>query len=85
MRIHAFPETYLYNAMTRLGEAFDFAIAKNGMKGSDFVALFLGSDVAPSFECGNPAIIAGRSGIEIAYDLVLEKMGRELEVGRAHV
>ncbi len=63
---HAYNESYLSNAKDRLSQFFDYTINDCEMK-SDWIAmLFVNSGYAEQFERGNPAILAGMSGIELA-------------------
>ena len=79
MTTHAYQETYLSKAQAALGDAFDYAINTCYIPGSDFIKLFTASSVSKRMENGEPAILAGKSGIEIAADVVLETTGRQLE------
>ena len=78
--IHAYREIYLSNAQSALGDAFDYAVNACGISGDDFVKLFLVSTVSTGMENGEPAYLAGKSGIEIARDVVRETTGKELTV-----
>ena len=76
---HAYQETYLSKAQATLGDAFDYAINTCGISGEDFIKLFTASSVSRRMENGEPAFLAGKSGIEIAVDVVLETTGKQLE------
>ena len=76
--IHAYQEIYLNKAQTILGDAFDYAVNTCDIPGERFVKLFLASSVCRRMENGEPAYIAGKSGIEIAAEVALETMGKEL-------
>lgn len=66
----AYSVSYLSDAKDRLSQFFDYLINDGGMK-ADWVALiFLSSGYAEQFERGNPAILAGMSGIELARAVV---------------
>jgi hypothetical protein len=80
MMIRAYPETYLSSAQSAVGDAFDYAIDTCHIPGTDFVRMFAVSSVAKRMENGEPALLAGRSGIEIALDVVHETTGRELGI-----
>ena len=75
---HAYQETYLNKAQSVLGEAFDYAINTCDISGKDFVKLFLASSVCKRMENGEPAYIAGKSGIEIVIEVVSQTMGKEI-------
>lgn len=76
---HAYREIYLSNAQSVLGDAFDYAVNTCGISGNDFVNLFIVSSVSKRMENGEPACLAGKSGIEIAREVVLETKGQELQ------
>ena len=63
---HAYSESYLSDAKDRLSQFFDYLINDCGMKADWVASIFLSSGYAEQFERGNPAILAGMSGIELA-------------------
>ena len=75
---HAYQETYLNKAQSVLGEAFDYAVNTCGISGNGFVKLFLASSACKRMENGEPAYIAGKSGIEIVIEVVSQTMGKEI-------
>lgn len=77
---HAYQEIYLSKAQTVLGDAFDYAVNTCGILGTDFVKLFIASSVSKRIENGEPAYLAGKSGIEIVREIVAETKGQELEI-----
>ena len=77
---HAYHEIYLSNAQAALGSAFDYAINTCKIPGNDFIKLFLASSVSKRMERGEPACLAGKSGIELAMDIVIETKGQELRI-----
>ena len=79
MAMRAYQEIYLNKAQTALGDAFDYAINTCHIPGSDFVKLFTASSVSRRMENGEPALLAGKSGIEIAADVLLETTGKPPE------
>ncbi|MDO4414549.1 MAG: helix-turn-helix transcriptional regulator [Erysipelotrichaceae bacterium] len=80
MMIRAYPEIYVSKAQTVLGDAFDYAINTCGIPGEDFIRFFTASLISRRLENGEPAVLAGKSGIEIAVDIVLETTGKMLSV-----
>ena len=80
MTTHAYQEIYLSKAQAALGDAFDYAINTCHIPGEDFIRLFTASTVSRRMENGEPAYLAGKSGIEIAADIILESTGKLLEV-----
>ena len=77
---HAYQEIYLSKAQATLGDAFDYAVNTCEMNGSDFTKLFIASSVSKRMENGEPAYLAGKSGIEIVLEVVYETMGKQLQV-----
>ena len=78
--IHAYQETYLSKAQSTLGGAFDYAINVCKIPGEQFIRLFTTSSYSKRMENGEPAVVAGKSGIEAAIDIVLETTGKELDI-----
>ena len=79
MTIRAYQEIYLSKAQAVLGNAFDYAINTCNIPGESFVKLFITSSVSKRMENGEPALLAGKSGIEIAADVLLETTGKPPE------
>ena len=78
--IHAYQEMYLSKAQAVLGDAFDYAVNVCDIPGEDFVKLFTASQISKRMENGEPAYLAGRSGMEIAREVVAETKGVELRI-----
>ena len=66
MMIHAYSEFYLNDAKKNLAEFFDYAINVCRFDANLFSKLFVQFGYADKFERGNPAIVAGMLGIELA-------------------
>ena len=75
----AYQEIYLSNAQAALGDAFDYAVNTCGIPGEDFAKLFCGSSVSRRMENGEPSLLSGKSGIEIAIEVIFETTGKQLE------
>ena len=69
--IYAYSEFYLNDAKQNLGEFFDYAINDCCFDVNLFSKLFVQSGYADKFERGNPAIVVGMSGIELAKQVIL--------------
>lgn len=65
--ICAYDELYLEKARTALARMFDFAVYDLKYDLCEFFQLFANSETARRFERGESSIVAGRSGIELAY------------------
>lgn len=74
MMIHAYAEEYLSDAMSNLGEAFDYAVNACHLDMQKFMELFISSGFAEAFGNGSPKVVAGLSGTELVME-VLTKVG----------
>lgn len=70
MMIRAYSEFYLDDAKQNLAEFFDYAINTCRVDANLFSRLFVQSGYSDKFERGNPAIVAGMSGIELAKKVI---------------
>lgn len=70
--IRAYNELYLANARRSLANCFDYAANTMEIPLEKFYVMFALSDLARKFEKGDPFIVSGKSGIELAL-LVIEK------------
>ena len=69
---------YLDKARTALGRMLDFAVYDLKYNLTEFFALFISSGVAERFGRGDFTLLVGKSGVELAYE-VLERSGIEYE------
>lgn len=67
---NAYNILYLENARNVLGRMLDYAVYDLKYELADFWALFLSSQVSKQFACGDPSVVAGRSGVELALIVV---------------
>lgn len=65
---HAYKDIYLADAEVCLANAFDYAIHDCAVSGSVFAHAFVQSGLARQFERGNPRVVAGMSGIDVACE-----------------
>lgn len=72
--MHAYDKIYLDKARTALGRMLDFAVYELHFELANFWDLFLVSGLAQRFGDGDFTVLVGKSGIELAYD-VLEMAG----------
>lgn len=72
--IHAYDKLYLEKARTALGRMLDFAVYDLNFDIAEFFERFIGCGIASRFESGDFTVIAGMSGVELAYE-VLEQSG----------
>ena len=70
--IRAYDKTYLDKTQASLGRMLDFAVHDLSYGLSSFFELFLQSGVAADIEQGDPTATVGKSGVELAYE-VLER------------
>ena len=71
----AYNESYLSNAKERLSSFFDYAVNDCRLKPDWITALFISTGYAEQFERGNPAYVAGMSGVELARAVMLKAYG----------
>lgn len=76
--IHAYDKVYLEKARAALGRMLDYAVYDLHYDVSEFFDLFLRTGIADRFGSGDFTLLAGMSGVEIAY-LVLEESGIEVQ------
>ena len=65
--MRAYDETYLERARTTLGCFFDYGVNDLGFDLDEYAGLFVDSGLASRFGSGDPSIVAGRSGVELAW------------------
>lgn len=82
--IHAYAETYLYDAMSNLGEALDYAQTCCNITADDFMKKFISSGYAEMFGKGTPKIVSGISGTELVID-VLTETGNKMDFPPAQI
>lgn len=66
----AYNESYLNDAKDTLSQCFDYLINDCDISPDWAATLFLSSGYAAQFECGNPAVLSGMSGVELAKAIV---------------
>lgn len=80
MTTHAYSELYLDKASRVIGNMLHAAVLENGMDGADFLKRFIQSDIAEQIENGNPKYIAGKSGLELCFEVIEKTSGRAYAV-----
>lgn len=70
--ICAYDKIYLDKARSNLARMLDFAVYELDYKLTAFYALFLSSTVCQKFEDGNYEVLAGKSGYELAFNVLEE-------------
>lgn len=68
--ISAYSESYLNDAKQNLAVCFDYAAGVCQIEADLFAQLFVFTGYAEKFERGNPAIVAGMSGVELARSVL---------------
>lgn len=74
--IHAYNKAYLEKAQTALARMLDYAVYDIRFDLSDFFDLFCSSGLADDFGHGDVGLLVGRSGVELAWE-VLARTGKE--------
>ena len=71
----AYDKSYLEKARTSLGRMLDFAVYDLKYDITEFFDMFIVSGVAYEFENGEAGILAGKSGVELAYEVIERVIG----------
>ena len=72
MEMHAYLYDYLPTAQRIMGDMLDFAVNTCEQDIEKFYGLFLMSEVSLQFQNGNPTYIAGKTGCELAKEVIAE-------------
>lgn len=73
--MNAYHEMYLRSAMNNIANMFDYAINEFGFGSDDFVPMFLGSGICRRLENGEPSVMVGICGEELAVRVIEETTG----------
>ena len=76
--IHAYNEIYLERARSVMAHMFEFAVYELGCSITSFFERFLTSSICAKFERGDASVIAGKSGVELACQ-VLDYFEEDIE------
>jgi len=68
--MNAYNETYISNAADVFGCMMNYAVNDCGIDGDEFLQMFVTSGLAEQFARGNPKIIAGMSGVDLACKVI---------------
>ena len=68
--MHAYDKLYLSKAQNNLASMLDFAVYDLKEDLESFYKKFLSSKISTRFELGESTIIAGKSGVELALEVV---------------
>lgn len=68
----AYSELYLDDAMCNLGEYLDYMVVDLDYDIDTAYNMLANSEIGHSFECGNPSVVAGISGVEMARKVIHE-------------
>jgi DNA-binding XRE family transcriptional regulator len=72
MMMKAYNEVYLSDAMKNLGGMLDYAVNDCGFAADEILNMFIISGKADLFGTGDPALVTGMSGEELAVSLIRE-------------
>ena len=75
MAMRAYKESYLRHAAMSLGSMLDYAANDCEIPGGLFLHMFVTSGIAEMFERGNPKVVAGMSGVELAAAAIEKATG----------
>jgi DNA-binding XRE family transcriptional regulator len=71
--IHAYSELYLEEMQEDMGLVFDLAVNVLHYDINEFNEIFINSTIAKKIEYGDSSVLAGKSGIEMLYDILDER------------
>ena len=74
--IRAYDEMYLRNARSVLADCMDYATHTEEYEPALFYNMFIKSDIARKYEKGDPFIVSGMSGVELALRIIEKHTGR---------
>lgn len=77
MEINAYYDGYLTEAQETLGNMMEYAINICNIAPESFYTMFLNSGIAGEFEKGNPRVVAGMTGGELAKEVIFKITGKE--------
>ena len=83
--MHAYSSMYLADAQENLGALLDYLCRLKEMPPKDAFGAFISSPICKQFERGNPAFVSGRSGVELAWQImdIKEETGTRPAFGEA--
>ncbi len=68
--MHAYDNTYIEQAQIAMGTMFDYVVYDMHVDLETFFDLFINTGYAKRFAMGEPGVVVGRSGVELAYDVL---------------
>lgn len=71
--IHAYSELYLEEMQEDMGLVFDLAVNVLHYDINKFNEIFINSTIAKKIEYGDSSVLAGKSGVEMLYDVLDER------------
>lgn len=71
--IHAYSELYLEEMQEDMGLVFDLAVNVLHYDINKFNEIFINSTIAKKIEYGDSSVLAGKSGVEMLYDILDER------------
>ena len=77
--IHAYSDLYLSDARRTLAGSFDHAVYTYGYDLPKYYSIFINSTYSSKFEKGDPFVISGISGVELAGLVIGTRENRELD------
>lgn len=72
---HAYSELYISDAMENMGSMMRYVENDCDVNLSDFFSWFIQSGIAYQIETGNPKYLVGKSGIELANEVIYRTKG----------
>ena len=69
--MNAYSQHSLERAQRSLATMFDYAVWDLGLDLDRYAELFVASGIADRFGAGDPAVVSGRSGVELAQEVIV--------------
>ena len=79
MAIPAYSSIYLSKTARSVGNMLHNAVLEFGYDGSDFLRMFIQSDIAEQIKNANPKYLAGKSGMELFTEVVEQTSDKHIE------
>ena len=79
MAIPAYSSIYLSKTARSVGNMLHNAVLEFGYDGSDFLRMFIQSDIAEQIENANPKYLAGKSGMELFTEVVEQTSDKHID------
>jgi len=74
--MNSYNKSYLADAVSAFASMMDYAVNACRLDGDVFLHMFITCGLAEKFEHGNPKVVLGMSGFELAYKAIADTTGK---------